>query len=145
MAFGVHFVDRKCRCSAGLPRSLKTLVCGRDRFKKGSYIEVPHMDSQASQLTLGLLPEPGTRWGRFVLSYGVQSLVVAFVVIVAIANPDVLDVPIHDYHFVSLVSTPPPVPQAPAPVKHFPAPKKIVAALPPLPEVIHRHYNIDCP
>src|SRR6202166_1329196 len=93
------------------------------------------MDSQASQLTLGLLPEPGTRWGRFVVSYGVQSLVVAFVVIAAIANPDVLDVPIHDYHFVSLVSTPPPVPQAPAPVKHFPAPK-IVEPVTPRPEAM---------
>src|SRR5258708_9488156 len=81
------------------------------------------MDSQASQLTLGLLPEPSTRWGRFVLSYGVQSLVVTFIVIAAIANPDVLDVPIHDYHFITLVSTPPPVPQTPAPVRHFPTPK----------------------
>src|ERR1700716_1963083 len=93
------------------------------------------MDSQVSQLTLGLLPEPGTRWGRFVLSYGVQSLVVAFVVIVAIANPDVLDVPIHDYHFVTLVSTPPPVPKTPAPVKHFPAPK-ITEPVTPRPEAM---------
>jgi len=81
------------------------------------------MDSQASQLTLGLLPEPGTRWGRFVLSYGIQSLVMALFVIIAIAYPEVLVLPVHDYHFVSLVSTPPPVPQAPAPVKNFPVPK----------------------
>ena len=113
------------------------MVCGRDRFKKGSYIEVPHMDSQASQLTLGLLPEPGTRWGRFVLSYGVQSLVVAFVVIAAILNPDVLDVPIHDYHFVTLVSTPPPIPQAPAPVRHFPVPApKVAEPVTPRPEAM---------
>src|ERR1700674_1295622 len=85
------------------------------------------MDSQASELTLGLLPEPSTRWGRFVLSYGAQSLVVAFVVIAAIANPDVLDVPIHDYHFVTLVSTPPPIPQAPSPVRHLPVPAPKVA------------------
>src|SRR5258708_23093339 len=81
------------------------------------------MDSQASQLTLGLLPEPSTRWGRFVLSYGVESVVVAVVVIAAVAYPDVLDVPVHDYHFRPLVSTPPPVPQPPATVKHFPVPK----------------------
>jgi TonB family protein len=80
------------------------------------------MDSQASQLTLGLLPESRTRWGRFVLSYGVQSVVLAFFVIVAIAYPEVLVLPVHDYHFVSLVSTPPPIPQVPAPVKHFPLP-----------------------
>jgi TonB family protein len=93
------------------------------------------MDSQVSELTLGLLPEPSTRWGRFVLSYGVQSLMVVCVVIIAIANPDVLDVPIHDYHFVTLVSTPPPVPQAPAPVKHFPAPK-IAEPVTPRPEAM---------
>lgn len=80
------------------------------------------MNSHASQLTLGLLPEPQTRWGRFVLGYGVQSLVLAFFVITAIVYPDVLEVPIHDYHFVRLVDTPPPVEEAPAPVKHFPEP-----------------------
>jgi TonB family protein len=80
------------------------------------------MDSQAQQLTLGLLPEPKARWERFVLSYGVQSLMVAFFVIMAILHPDVLEPREHDYHFVSLVDTPPPIPQAPAPVRHFPVP-----------------------
>src|ERR1017187_7828118 len=82
------------------------------------------MDSHAYQyqLTLGLLPDPRTRWERFVLSYGVQSVVVAFFVIAAVLHPEVLVSPVHDYHFVSLVSTPPPVPQTPAPVKHFPVP-----------------------
>lgn len=95
------------------------------------------MDSQASQLTLGLLPEPRTRWGRFVFSYGVQSLVMAFFVIIAIAYPDVLVLPVHDYHFVSLVSTPPPVPQAPAPVKNFPVPvPKITEPVTPRPEAM---------
>jgi TonB family protein len=92
-----------------------------------SQCEVTNMDSQASQLTLGLLPESRTRWGRFVLSYGVQSVVVAALLITAIMNPDVLEPRERDYHFVSLVSTPPPMPQAPAPVRHFavatPAPK----------------------
>src|ERR1700720_1547718 len=80
------------------------------------------MYSQASQMTLGLLPEPRARWEKFVFSYGVQSAVVAFLVIVGIMNPDVLEPRDRDYHFVSLVSTPPPVPQAPAPVKHFETP-----------------------
>jgi TonB family protein len=93
------------------------------------------MDSQASQLTLGLLPEPRTRWGRFVLSYGAQSVVVAFFVIVAIMHPDVLEPRERDYHFISLVSTPPPVPQAPAPVKNFPAPK-ISEPVTPRPEAL---------
>ncbi len=93
------------------------------------------MDSQASQLTLGLLPEPGTRWGRFVLSYGVQSIVMTFFVITAIIYPEVLVFPVHDYHFVSLVSTPPPVPQAPAPVKHIALPK-ITEPVTPRPEAM---------
>ena len=96
------------------------------------------MDSQASQqLTLGLLPEPRTRWGRFVLSFGMQSLVMALFVIMAVAYPEVLVMPLHDYHFVSLVSTPPPVPQAPAPVKNFPAPApRIVEPVTPRPEAL---------
>jgi TonB family protein len=95
------------------------------------------MDSQASPVTLGLLPESRTRWGRFVFSYGVQSLVLAFFVIVAIAYPEVLVLPVHDYHFVSLVSTPPPIPQAPAPVKHFPLPvPKISEPVTPRPEAM---------
>jgi len=95
------------------------------------------MDSQASQLTLGLLPEPRTRWGRFVLSYGVQSAVVTFFVIAAIVYPEVLVLPVHDYHFVSLVSTAPPIPQTPAPVKHFPLPvPKITEPAAPRPEAM---------
>lgn len=93
------------------------------------------MDSQASQLTLGLLPEARTRWGRFVFSYGTQSLVMAFFVITAILHPDVLEPRARDYHFISLVSTPPPVPDAPAPVKHFPAPK-ITEPVTPRPEAM---------
>jgi len=80
-------------------------------------------ESNALQLTLGLLPESRTRWGRFVVSYGMQSAVMAIFVIAAIAHPEVLVMPIHDYHFIGLVSTPIPVPQEPAPIKIFPAPK----------------------
>lgn len=95
------------------------------------------MDSQVSHLTLGLLPEPHTRWERFLLSYGAQALVIAFFVIAAIANPEILVLPVHDYHFISLVSTPPPIPQTPAPVKHFPVPTpKITEPVTPRPEAM---------
>jgi TonB family protein len=95
------------------------------------------MDSQASQLTLGLLPEPRTPWGKFVLSYSVQSVVVVFFLLIAILHPDVLEPRERDYHFVSLVSTPPPIPQAPAPVKHFPVPvPKISEPVTPRPEAL---------
>jgi len=90
------------------------------------------MNSQASQLTLGLLPEAKTRWERFVFSYGVQTLLVAFIVIVAIANPDVLVLPEHDYHFISLVNTPPPIPQTPQPVRNFPVPPKVAQPVEPV-------------
>jgi TonB family protein len=42
---------------------------------------------------------------------------------------------VHDYHFISLVNTPPPVPDTPAPVKHFPAPK-ITEPVAPRPEAM---------
>lgn len=94
------------------------------------------MDSQVTPLTLGLLPQPRTRWERFVLSYGVQALLVAAVVVFAIMNPDVLDLPAHDYHFVSLVDTPPPVPHEPQPVvKNIPIPK-VAEPVTPRPEAM---------
>jgi TonB family protein len=94
------------------------------------------MNSQAD-LTLGLLPEPRTRWGRFVVSYGMQSLVIAFFVIMAITHPEILVMPVHDYHFIGLVNTPPPVPQTPAPIKNFPTPPpKVAEVVTPRPEAL---------
>jgi len=81
------------------------------------------MESQVSQLTLGLLPESRTPWEKFLVGYGIQSLVVAIFVLAALLYPEILVMPVHDYHFVSLVNTPPPVPQEPAPVRNFPIPK----------------------
>jgi TonB family protein len=77
------------------------------------------MQSQALQLTLGLLPPSRTPWEKLILSYGVQAMVLAFFIITAVVYPDVLVMPIHDYHFVHLVETPAPVPQQPAPVRNF--------------------------
>jgi len=89
-----------------------------------------NMDSQDSQLTLGLLPERRTPWEKFVFGYGVQSLVVSFFLLTALLYPEVLVLPVHDYHFISLVNTPPPVPQKPAPVKTFPVPKVAQLVIP---------------
>ena len=97
------------------------------------------MDSPALQLTLGLLPEPRTRMGRFVLSYGMQTAVMTVFVIAAIAHPEVLVLPVHDYHFVSLVDTPPPIPQKPAPVRTFPTPAptpKVAEVVTPRPQAL---------
>jgi TonB family protein len=144
MAFGVQFRSQKC--PPGVLYSASQEIAGRGVSRDGSFFisaelnrlhEVPDMDSQASQLTLGLLPEPRTRWGRFVLSYGVQSVVVAFIVLCAIIYPDALVPRDRDYHFVSLVDTPPPIPQTPAPVKHFPLPApKITEPVTPRPEAM---------
>jgi TonB family protein len=74
------------------------------------------MESQAPLLTLGLLPERRTPWEKFLFSYGVQSAVLTFFLLAALLHPEVLVLPVHDYHFVHLVETPPPVPQTPQPV-----------------------------
>ncbi|MFZ3264489.1 MAG: energy transducer TonB [Terriglobales bacterium] len=95
------------------------------------------MDTQVAQLTLGLLPDQPPPWGKLLLSYGVQSLAMTFFLIAAIAYPEVLVLPVHDYHFVRLVDTPPPIPQEPAPVKNFPAPEpKIAQAVTPRPQAL---------
>jgi TonB family protein len=98
------------------------------------------MDSQGSQqMTLGLLPEARTRWGRFVFGYSVQSIVVAFFAIAALVYPEVLVLPVRDYHFIGLVNTPPPVPQKPAPLRNFPTPPeapKIVEPVTPRPQAL---------
>jgi TonB family protein len=66
-----------------------------------------------------------------------QSGVVAIFVIAAIAYPEVLVLPVRDYHFIGLVSIPPPVPQAPAPVRHFRVPEpKITEPVTPRPEAM---------
>jgi len=66
-----------------------------------------------------------------------QSVVMAFFVIAAIAYPEVLVLPVRDYHFVGLVSIPPPIPQEPAPVRHFPVPApKITEPVTPRPEAL---------
>ena len=102
------------------------------------------MDSQASQLTLGLLPEPRARWQKFVFSYGVQSLILTFVVVAALVHPEILEIPLRDYHFVSLVNTPPPVPQKPAPVRNFPTPK-IAEIIPQRPEAMRVPQELRAP
>src|SRR6266850_2031424 len=93
------------------------------------------MNAPSSQLTLGLLPEPHARWQKFIFSYGVQSLILTYVVAFAVLHPEMLEIPLRDYHFVSLVNTPPPVPQKPAPVRNLPPPK-LAEVVPPMPEAL---------
>jgi TonB family protein len=93
------------------------------------------MQSQAPLLTLGLLPDSRTPWEKFVVGYGVQAVIVAFFVTAALLHPEVLVMPVRDYHFVHLVETPAPIPQRPAPVRKFPAPK-VAEMVAPRPEAL---------
>jgi len=54
---------------------------------------------------------------------GTQGLALLVIAWVGVLHPEVITAPIHDYHFVQLVSTPPPVNLEPAPVKVFKQPK----------------------
>src|SRR3974390_1014406 len=83
------------------------------------------MESRAPLLTLGLLPDRRTPWEKFMVGYGMQSALLAFFLVSALLHPEVLVMPVHDYHFVHLVETPAPVPQTPAPVRNFPTPKTV--------------------
>ncbi|HUM06727.1 MAG TPA: energy transducer TonB [Terriglobales bacterium] len=99
-------------------------------------------------MTLGLLPESRKPWDKFVVSYGVQSVVLAFFLLSALLYPQILVMPVHDYHFVSLVNTPPPVPQAPAPVRNFPTPKlpeKVAEIVPQRPEALRVPAELRAP
>ena len=67
---------------------------------------------------------------------GVQSLALFAFVWLGVLNLSVLPAPVHDYHFIRLVETPPPVNLEPAPVKIIPAPAPREAQLETPPEVL---------
>jgi TonB family protein len=70
-----------------------------------------------------LLPYRRPPWREFILIMGLQSLGLFLLTWLGMLNPGVLPDPVHDYHFVRLVDTPPPVSLEPAPVKEIPAPR----------------------
>jgi TonB family protein len=55
------------------------------------------------------LPQWRTPWSEFVLSYGVQAVVIAILVWIPVLHPEVLEGPKKDYHAIELVPTPVPV------------------------------------
>src|SRR5690348_2759820 len=62
---------------------------------------------------------PGRRqpWKECLLSMGAESLALLVFAWIGVLHPEVLDPPAHDYHFIQLVNTPPPVNHEPAPVR----------------------------
>lgn len=63
------------------------------------------------------LPQPRPPWKEFVGSMGIQGMAILVFAWVGVIHPEVLTQPDHDYHFVRLVDTPPPVNHEPAPVR----------------------------
>jgi len=67
-----------------------------------------------------LLPDRRPPWKEFVLTMGFQGLGLFLLAWAAVLNLAVLDAPVHDYHFIHLVETPPVVNHEPAPVREIP-------------------------
>lgn len=90
------------------------------------------------------LPERRPPWKEFLASLGMQSALLLGLVSIGILHPDVLSLPAHDYHFIQLVSTPPPVIREPAPVRLLKAP--VVAELEPVrPEALRVPHEVIKP
>jgi TonB family protein len=70
------------------------------------------------------LPPWKTPWSDFLVSYGIQAVVVAIFVWIPILHPEILERPKPDYHAIELVPTPVPVDHTPQPQ----LPKPVVVA-----------------
>src|SRR5579871_5837743 len=55
------------------------------------------------------LPKWRAPWYEFVLSYGVQTVIIAILVWIPVLHPEILEGPKKDYHAIELVPTPVPV------------------------------------
>ncbi len=78
-----------------------------------------------------LLPDRRPPWKEFVLTMGFQGLGLFLLAWAAVLNLAVLDAPVHDYHFIRLVETPPVVSHEPAPVREIPPPRVARTETPP--------------
>src|SRR5258708_40101179 len=75
------------------------------------------------------LPQWRTPWSEFVLSYGVQAVVIAILVWIPVLHPEVLEGPKKDYHAIELVPTPVPVNHDPQ--RQLPKPVLVAKVDPP--------------
>jgi TonB family protein len=66
------------------------------------------------------LPKWKAPWHEFVLSYGVQAVIIAIFVWIPVLHPEILEEPKKDYHAIELVPTP--VPENHAPQQQLPRP-----------------------
>jgi TonB family protein len=63
----------------------------------------------SSPKPFSLLPKWRTPWSEFLLSYGVQAVIVGVAVWIPVLHPEILESPKKDYHAIELVPTPAPV------------------------------------
>src|SRR6201993_1426671 len=66
------------------------------------------------------LPKWKAPWHEFVLSYGIQAVIIAISVWIPVLHPEIMEGPKKDYHAMELVPTP--VPENHAPQKQLPKP-----------------------
>src|SRR5579859_71185 len=66
------------------------------------------------------LPKWKAPWHEFVLSYGVQAVIIAILVWIPVLHPEILEPPKKDYHAIELVPTP--VPENHTPQRQLPRP-----------------------
>jgi TonB family protein len=92
------------------------------------------MASPSTQAVLfSSLPQWKAPWSEFVLSYGVQAVVITILVWIPVLHPEILEGPTKDYHAIELVPTP--VPENHAPQRQLSRPV-LVAELDPPPATL---------
>ena len=95
------------------------------------------MTSQSRETVLfSSLPRWKAPWSEFVLSYGVQAVVIAILVWIPVLHPEILEPPKKDYHAMELVPTPVPVNHEPQRQLPRPALAKLEPIDPP-PSALH--------
>ena len=79
------------------------------------------MTSPSDQaLLFSSLPKWHAPWQEFILSYGVQAVIVGILVWIPVLHPEILEAPVKDYHAIELVPTP--VPEDHTPQRQLPRP-----------------------
>jgi len=79
---------------------------------------VPLLSDEA--VLFSSLPKWKAPWHEFVLSYGVQAVIIAILVWIPVLHPEILEPPKKDYHAIELVPTP--VPENHTPQRQLPRP-----------------------
>ena len=88
-------------------------------------VSIQHDES----LLFSPLPKWKAPWYEFVLSYGVQTVVIAILIWIPVMHPEILEPPKKDYHAIELVPTPVPVNHTPQ--RQLPKPVEVAKLDPP--------------